>query len=158
MEQAPTVDTATKTRTNTVQLFKKLKESRPSDTESVVRLNRNEFEALYQLSKQAARDEARHRRDTELLAVKNQCEQDLLRAELRAESVDREANAARTVERQRVLFERITMPEGTLRAFDRAAASAGHVEAALASLSPVQPSRSEGSAVLHSNSRQGTVD
>ena len=63
-------------------------------------------------------------------------EKDALRAEMHAELVDREANAARVAERQRVLFERGSALAGQAGAQERAYASAAFVEAAVASLCP----------------------
>lgn len=63
-------------------------------------------------------------------------ENDTLRAEMHAELVDREANAARVAERQRFLFERAAAQHGQAAAGDRAAQSAAFVEAALVSLCP----------------------
>ena len=63
-------------------------------------------------------------------------ERDVLRAEVHAELVDREANAARVAERQRFLFERSVALPGQLSACDRAGASAAFVEAALVALCP----------------------
>lgn len=63
-------------------------------------------------------------------------ENDVLRGEMHAELVDREANAARVAERQRFLFERAAAQQGQAAAGDRAAQSAAFVEAALVSLCP----------------------
>ena len=63
-------------------------------------------------------------------------ERDALRAEVHAELVDREANAARVAERQRFLFERSAALPGQLSASERAGASAAFVEAALVALCP----------------------
>lgn len=63
-------------------------------------------------------------------------EMDSLRSELHGELVDREANAARIVERQRLLFERSVAQPGQLHGHDRATASAAYVEAALVALCP----------------------
>ena len=63
-------------------------------------------------------------------------ELDSLRSEIHCELVDREANAARIIERQRFLFERSVAQPGQLHGHDRAAASAAYVEAALSALCP----------------------
>lgn len=71
-------------------------------------------------------------------------EVDALRAEVHAELVDREANAARVAERQRFLFERAVALPGQLSASDRAGASAAFVEAALVALCPQTTTPSHG--------------
>lgn len=113
--------------------------------------------SLYYLSKNAARDSFNERRGHVLSQTSALAQKDLLRSEIRAETVDREANSARVLERQRVLFERSCAQQGSLAAFDRAAASAGYVEAALASLSPAPAMRADGSASLHAKARGGAV-
>jgi hypothetical protein len=75
-------------------------------------------------------------------------EKDVLRQEMHAEQVDREANAARVAERQRFLFERAVSQPGQAAAGERAVASASFVEAALASLCPHITEKSPGSAQL----------
>eukprot|EP00662_Eupelagonemidae_sp_cell21_P034308 gene34308-59036_t len=55
---------------------------------------------------------------------------------MRAELVDRQANAARVADRQRALFERGVAQSGQLQASERAKASAGYIEAALTTLCP----------------------
>lgn len=75
-------------------------------------------------------------------------EKDLLRQEMHAEQVDREANAARVAERQRFLFERSLAQPGQSAAGERAVASASFVEAALASLCPHASQKSPGSTQL----------
>ena len=75
-------------------------------------------------------------------------ENDVLRAEMHAELVDREANAARVAERQRFLFERAAAQQGQAAAGDRAAQSAAFVEAALVSLCPHTTPISPGCAQL----------
>lgn len=75
-------------------------------------------------------------------------EKDVLRQEMHAEQVDREANSARVAERQRFLFERAASQPGQSAAGERAVASASFVEAALASLCPHISEKSPGSAQL----------
>ena len=77
-------------------------------------------------------------------------ELDSLRAEVHAELVDREANAARVAERQRFLFERSVALPGQLSAADRAGASAAFVEAALVALCPQTTPLSHGCETLSS--------
>ena len=73
--------------------------------------------------------------------ARHQCERDVMRTELHLEAVDREANSARVMERQRFLFERSSALPGQADASDRANASAAYVESALSALCPhaVQP-------------------
>ena len=66
------------------------------------------------------------------LAIELHC----VRAAMHEELVDREANAARIQDRQRLLFDRANAQEGQLSAHDRAALSANYVEAALGALCP----------------------
>jgi len=75
---------------------------------------------------------------------------DLLRSEINSELVDREANAARIVERQQFLFQRSSALIGQSSAADRACASALYVEAALASLCPHVNTPMSGCTVLES--------
>lgn len=75
-------------------------------------------------------------RQTELERARCLLEKDAMRAEIHAEQVDREANAARVSERQRFLFERQEAQQGQSSAAERAVASASYVEAALTSLCP----------------------
>ena len=75
-------------------------------------------------------------------------EKDVMREEMHAEHVDREANAARVAERQRFLFERSVAQPGQASAAERASASAAFVEAALASLCPHVAQKSPGTAQL----------
>lgn len=72
-------------------------------------------------------------RDTKARA---RLERAALKAEMRAELVDRQANAARVADRQRALFERGVAQSGQLQASERAKASAGYIEAALTTLCP----------------------
>ena len=95
-----------------------------------------DLDELLRLARQSERVVSALKR--ELLARKEEAliERDVLRAEIRADLVDREANAARVAERQRILFERSCALPGQLSSHDRAAASANYVETALASLCP----------------------
>lgn len=68
--------------------------------------------------------------------ARTRAEQDTLKAEMHAELVDREANAARVQERQRFLFERSTSLPGQSTAADRAIGAVHHIEAALVALCP----------------------
>ena len=98
------------------------------------------LDRLLQLQ-QALQSEQREHAFLEARAV---MEKDQLRSELHCELVDREANAARVIERQRFLFERSTAQPGQSSAAERASASALYVEAALVALCPHSTPRSPG--------------
>jgi hypothetical protein len=72
-------------------------------------------------------DDASHHNKINLMLVQEEMTRDL---------IDREANAAKREERQRLLFERPTAQNGQLNAHDRASASARYAELAIASLCP----------------------
>jgi len=75
-------------------------------------------------------------------------DKDVMRSEMHFELVDREANAARVVERQRFLYERPVAQNGLSQAFDRAASSASFVQAALVALCPHTNPPSRGCALI----------
>lgn len=77
------------------------------------------------------------------IKVRSGVERSLASSEMRADLIDREANAARREERQRVLFERAHSQSGQ-DSNERALTSARYVEAALASLCPHFPNRPNG--------------
>ena len=101
-----------------------------------------------------ARDEAKFRK---------KIDNSIAHAEMRSDLIDREANAARREERQRILFERAhiaAMEQGSksmqlqnapcVESYERSLASSRYVEAALASLCPHYPNRPNGGClVLH---------
>ncbi len=66
--------------------------------------------------------------------ARSRVERDILQMEVRADLVDREANAARVMEKQRFLFERSHARQGIGIAHDNASASVAFVEAALVGL------------------------
>lgn len=70
------------------------------------------------------------------LKARNTAERDILSMEMHHELVDREANAARTADRQRYIFERSSALTGQLSAFDKASQSTAFVESAVANLCP----------------------
>ena len=77
---------------------------------------------------------AKQQRELVVARHRARAEVDVLRSELHGELVDREANAVRVNERQRVLFERQEALAGQSSAHERAQASAAYLEAALVSL------------------------
>tara|TARA_B100001079_G_scaffold241799_2_gene227494 strand:+ start:805 stop:1254 length:450 start_codon:yes stop_codon:yes gene_type:complete len=85
-------------------------------------------------------------------AERHRVEMAVFSEEMRQELVDREASAARTADRFRVLCERDSGSARTV--FDRAVGSASSVEAALASLCPHAPSLNHTSKVLSERSSQ----
>jgi hypothetical protein len=70
------------------------------------------------------------------LKARNTAERDIFSMEMHHELVDREANAARTADRQRYIFERSSALAGQLSAFDKASQSTAFVESAVANLCP----------------------
>jgi hypothetical protein len=111
----------------------------PTD-ETLVSL-RQDLQQLHLLVQAEARQSAEER-------ARFLVEKDVMREEMHAEHVDREANAARVAERQRFLFERSVAQPGQASAAERASASASFVEAALASLCPHVAQKSPGMAQL----------
>jgi hypothetical protein len=127
-------------------LYKKLKKAKCTSD-----LNLSELQKIAKLCAKKAKN---YNRELHMLKLRSRTERDILRNELRSDGVDREANAARVAERQRILFERSSAQAGALSAYDRASSSASYVEAALASLCPVTLMRHcEGSEVLHARSK-----
>jgi hypothetical protein len=80
-------------------------------------------------------------------ALRADVRENVLREAVRDELIDREANAARIQDRQRLLLEQAGATE-TLSAFDRAATSASSVEASIAALCPHQTRVAAGVVVL----------
>jgi hypothetical protein len=70
------------------------------------------------------------------LKARYQVERDIVAMEMHHELVDREANAARTSDRQRYIFERSSALSGQLSAFDKASQSTAFVESGVANLCP----------------------
>jgi len=82
-------------------------------------------------------------------ALRADVRENVLREAVRDELIDREANAARIQDRQRLLLEQAGATE-TLSAFDRAATSANSVENSIAALCPHQTRVAVGVVVLAS--------
>lgn len=127
-----------------IAIYKKLKEYEEArDGTSAL-----DVPGLKTLVKEAVREARAASRALTVAELRHRTACDLLRQEIRSEGVDREANSARINERQRVLFERSSAQQGALAAHDFAAASAGYVEAALASLCPDPHTRTDNSGRL----------
>ena len=80
-------------------------------------------------------------------AVRADVRENILREAVRDELIDREANAARVLDRQRTLAE---TQHGGVAVFERSIASARAVEAAVGALCPHHVSMTPGAAVLAS--------
>jgi hypothetical protein len=102
--------------------------------------------SLYKMLKKAARanEDAKRRSRAEL---------DVLRTEMELDRIDREANSARIVERQKFLFERTGTVPGKALSFERAFASAAFVEQALVNLCTHANFPSRGSQLLATRPR-----
>ena len=92
------------------------------------------------------------RRRAATAQVEARLAQDLLREAARADLIDREANAARVLERQVALFERAGT-EGQLAAYQRAGASAQFVANSLAQLHVPGEARSAACEALERQAR-----
>jgi len=95
-----------------------------------------DLEKLRRLSRAAEREAAALKRREAFAKERAGIEKDVLREEIRSDMVDREANAARVAERQRILFGRTCALAGQLSSNDSAATSANYIEKALSSLCP----------------------
>lgn len=92
-------------------------------------LTSEEAAQLAKLLKQARR-RAEHER------ARVQAERDILKLEMEAELVDREANSARVLDRQRLLYGRTVALPGQPNVFEKAMLSAALVEAAINVITP----------------------
>lgn len=89
--------------------------------------------------------------------ARHELELKTIRREIHDELIDREANAARIIDRQRALFERSGL-DGQLSAHERAIASANFVESAIAALCPNPPPHSSDCEVVRANSCVDSFD
>ena len=106
-----------------------------------------DFPALKKLAADANKAIQAMQRIAKDEALRADVRENVLREAVRDELIDREANAARIQDRQRLLLEQAGATE-TLSAFDRAATSASSVEASIAALCPHQTRVASGVAVL----------
>lgn len=98
-----------------------------------------EHKELMKLCKAANATIAKQRGHIREARARSRAERDILQMEVRADLVDREANAARVMEKQRFLFERSHARQGVGIAHDNACASVAFIEAALMSLDARPP-------------------
>lgn len=127
---------------DTKRIFSEMRSLR--DTGAPV--SRETLDDWREVVKRSNQEIARLKRQHAAQAERHRVEMAVFSEEVRHELVDREANAARTADRLRVLFER---DSGSARnVFDRAMGSASAVEATLASLCPYTPSLNHTSKVL----------
>ena len=89
--------------------------------------------------------------------TRHELELKTIRREVHDELIDREANAARIIDRQRTLFERSGL-DGQLSAHERAIASANFVESAIAALCPNPPAHSADCELVRANSCVGSLE
>lgn len=75
-------------------------------------------------------------------AIQARTRESMLREAMRDELIDREANAARVLERQRTLFDR--RQDNSLSTYDHAITAAAQIDAALAGLTPPAVTRCVG--------------
>ena len=93
-----------------------------------------EITKLKRLAADANRSVQAIRRCTATKKIQTAVELNLLRAAVQGELVDREANSARILDRQRVIFDNLSAKTPSSVAFDRAAIAVQSIESELAKL------------------------
>tara|TARA_Y100000389_G_scaffold71280_1_gene68003 strand:+ start:2001 stop:2447 length:447 start_codon:yes stop_codon:yes gene_type:complete len=129
----------------TKNLHKRLREweEREAESDSPPSVDYTELKKLAADANKAVQAMQRHASDD---AVRANVRENILREAVRDELIDREANAARILEKQRAFFE--GKDAGTLKALERVNQTVANVEASIASLCPHQLQRAAGVSVL----------
>tara|TARA_B110000902_G_scaffold15277_1_gene17988 strand:- start:2 stop:490 length:489 start_codon:yes stop_codon:yes gene_type:complete len=107
-----------------------------------------EITKLKRLAADANRSVQAIRRCTATKKIQTAVELNLLRAAVQGELVDREANSARILDRQRVIFDNLSAKTPSSVAFDRAAIAVQSIESELAKLCPNRIIKGIGVALL----------
>ena len=138
---------AKKALSATKELHRRLREAMEgADLVGVHGPSKEEFKKLKTLAADANKAVQAMQRHASDDAVRADVRENVLREAVRDELIDREANAARILDKQRAIFE--GRDATSLAAFDRANQTVASVEASVASLCPHQLQRATGVSVL----------